>query len=66
MYWPRIYFMDENSDTKSVNAIDQVQDGFHGFQNGYGDDKLNIAGVAIDRKYKPRTAALPQHNWGFQ
>ncbi len=55
--------MDENSDAKSVNAIEQFEDGF---QNGYEENELDIAGVTIDQKYKSRTPALPQHNSGFQ
>jgi len=61
-YWPRIYFMDKNTDTKSVNAIyhakQQIQD--------YDEELFNTARVNFDQKYDPRTAALPQTNSGFQ
>jgi hypothetical protein len=65
-YWPKIYFMDENSDAKSINAIEQVQNEFDEFQNNHRDAELDIAGIDFDQKYKPRTAALSPHNLGFQ
>jgi len=55
--------MEENSDAKSVNAIQQSGEGF---QDDYEENELDIARVKIDQKYKSRTAALPQHNSGFQ
>jgi hypothetical protein len=58
--------MDENSDAKSINAIEQVQDEFDGFQNNHRDSQLDIAGIEFDQKYKPKTAALSLHNSGFQ
>jgi hypothetical protein len=56
-YWPRIYFMDENPETKAVNSIyhEDVR-----YQNE--ENTINIAEV----QYKPRTAALPQQFSGFQ
>jgi hypothetical protein len=61
-YWLRIYFMDKNAETKSVNAIhhndNQVQDD--------DEEHFNTARVNVDQKYKPRTAVLPQQNLGFQ
>jgi hypothetical protein len=54
--------MDENADTKSVNAIyhseEQIQD--------EDEELFNTASVNFDRKYEPRTAALPQQNLVFQ
>jgi hypothetical protein len=58
--------MDENSDAKSDNAIEQRPDEIGGFQNGCRDNGLDIARVEISQKYKPRTAALPLQNSGFQ
>jgi hypothetical protein len=56
-YWPRIYFMDENPDTKAVNSIyhEDVR-----YQNK--ESAFNIARV----QYKSRAAALPQQFLGFQ
>jgi hypothetical protein len=56
-YWPMIYFMDENRETKAVNSIyhEDVR-----YQNE--ESTFNIAGV----QYKPRTVALPQQFLGFQ
>jgi hypothetical protein len=49
-YWPRIYIMDKNPETKAVNFIyhDDVI-----YQNE--ESTFNIARA----QYKPRTAALP-------
>jgi hypothetical protein len=58
--------MDENSDAKSVNAIEQLPDEIGRFQNRCRDHRLDIAGVEIRQKYEPRAAALPPQNSGFQ
>jgi hypothetical protein len=55
--------MEENSDSKSVSAIEQSDDRF---QNDFKEYRFDAAGVGIGRKYKTRTAALPQQNLGFQ
>ncbi len=56
-YWPRIYFMDENLETKAINSI------YHkDVRYQKEESTFNIAGV----QYKPRTAALPQQFLGFQ
>ncbi len=56
-YWPRIYFMDENPDTKAVNST------YHEDVRIRNEDSaFNIAGI----QYRSRTAALPQQFLGFQ
>jgi hypothetical protein len=56
-YWPRIYFMDENPDTKAVNSI------YHEDVRVRNEDSaFNIAGI----QHRSRTAALPQQFLGFQ
>jgi hypothetical protein len=63
MYWPRIYFMEENSDSKSISANERSEDGFQDDYEEYGFDATR---VIIGQKYKSRTAALPHQNSGFQ
>jgi hypothetical protein len=48
--------------TKSVNAI------YHTDNQMQDDDRelFNTSGVIFDRKYEPRTTALPQQNSGLQ
>ncbi len=55
--------MDENAETKSVNAINYSEDQIQDDDEEY---EFNRVGVNFDWKYKPRTAALPQQNLGFQ
>jgi hypothetical protein len=59
--------MEENLDAKSVNTINRSGNGFQDvYKENYEENELDIAGVKIDRKYKLRTPALPQHNLVFQ
>ncbi len=55
--------MVENSETKPISTIDQAEDRFQDYDK---EHEFNTAGVKFDRKYKPRTAALPQQNSAFQ
>ncbi len=47
--------MEENSETKSVNAINHAEDRI---QDDDKEQEFNTAGVNFDQKYKPRTAVL--------
>jgi len=55
--------MEENSDSKSISANEQSEDGF---QDDYEEYGFDAAGGIVGQKYKSRTAALPHQNSGFQ
>ncbi len=56
-YWPRVYLMDENSESKAVNSI------YHEEVKTHNEDStFNIAGIQC----RSRTAALPQQFSSFQ
>jgi hypothetical protein len=58
-YWPKVYFMEENNEAKSVNSIDHDEVTFQ--------DPFNIAGLDTStRTTKTRTAALSPQFSGFQ
>ncbi len=61
-YWPKIYFMEENPETKSINVIGRSE---NRMVDNDEEHRFEAAGVNVDREYKPRTAALPQQNLGF-
>jgi hypothetical protein len=54
--------MEENSDSKSVSAIEQSEDRFQDYYEDYG---FGTAGVKFGQKYKPSIAALPRQNSVF-
>jgi hypothetical protein len=56
-YWPRIYFMDENPETKAVNYIYHKE-----VRLRNEDSAFNVAGIQC----RSRTAAFPQQFPGFQ
>jgi hypothetical protein len=59
-YWPRIYFMEENQDAKSVNAINFPEEEI---QDDDEEHRFDIARFKVDnQECKTRTAALPQQN----
>jgi hypothetical protein len=55
--------MEENPETKSVNSIGRSE---NRMEEDDKEHRFETAGVNFDREYKPRTAALPQQNLGFQ
>jgi len=56
-YWPKIYLMDENAETKAVNSIYHEED-----RTTYEDGTFNIARFQCSSG----TADLPQQSLGFQ
>ncbi len=56
-YWPKIYFMDGNPETKAVNSVNHEE-----VRPYHEDNSFNVAGLQC----RSRTAALPQQFSGFQ